>query len=139
MKVLSYLLAMMSPLLVDAQDIALAKKYEEKVVFTYGSSYMLDGQRLPKSGLSVLLNKYNDSRSEFQSAKKWSSIGMVINLASAIIPIYGLYQYKNSNKDFKPYLIASFATAYISFPILSKGRKHLHKSIWLYNKNALIN
>jgi hypothetical protein len=129
----------MSPLFVDAQDTALAKKYEQKVVYLYGSNYLLDGQKLPKSGLSVLLRKYHDSKSELVASKKWGTIGTAISLVSIALPFYGLQQYRTRNKDIRPYFFASIAINYISTPFLRKSRRHLHKSIWLYNKNALIN
>lgn len=126
-------------LFAKAQYPGLERKYHEKTVFLYGNQYMRDDQKLPKSGLAILLNSYPDSKNEYALSKKWGTIGGLINASSIALSFYGLYQYKENGRDMLPYFVASIATAYLSVPFMKKGRKHLHKSVWLYNKNVLVN
>lgn len=122
----------------NAQNLKLEEKYEERTVFLYGNQYMMAGEKLPKRSLPILLSEFPDSRSEYQLSRKWGTIGRIISLISVTLPLYGLYQYRQNNKDILPYGIASIGAAYLSIPFTVKGKKHLHKSVWLYNRNVLV-
>ncbi|HEX8333544.1 MAG TPA: hypothetical protein VF622_13035 [Segetibacter sp.] len=139
MKLIPLLLIFLISVSVKAQDTSIAKKYVQRTVFLYGGNYMLDGERLPASGLKVLLNKYSESRTEYIAAKKWKTAARVLVFGSFGLNIYALSLLRDNNSNYKEFFIASLITQYISFPIGRQGKKHFDKSVWLYNKNALAN
>jgi hypothetical protein len=139
MKYISIFILFLAPAFCVAQDENLAKKYEQKTVFLYGSQYMLDGERLPTSGLKIILSKYTDSKDEYISARKWTTIGQVLSLASVGMSFYSLSQIRTNTRNSRNFFLASIVTTYVSMPFLKKGKKHLQKSVWLYNKNVLVN
>jgi hypothetical protein len=138
MQYLVIIFFLITPVFANAQDTAISRKFEEKTIFLYGGKYMLDGQRLPKSSVIMLLNKYPESRAEYTISKKWITGARVLNAASLVLYVAAFSQLDSRNyQKFKTYTIASLVTMYISMPISRQGKRHFDKSLWLYNKNAM--
>jgi hypothetical protein len=130
---------MFTSALAIAQDTTLARKYQEKTIFVYGGKYLLDNQRLPKSSLKLLLNKYPESRNEFEIFRKWKTGANILNAGSLAFYMAAISQLINYNyQKFQTFVTASFVTSMISLPIGRQAKKHFDKSVWLYNKNTLI-
>lgn len=138
MKFFLLLLIIFQPVLANAQDSAILRKYEQRTVFLHGGKYMLDGQRLPKSSLKLLLNKYSESRAEYFASRKWATGSNILNTGALALYLAAISQMTRYNTSrFEQLFLASLVTSVISLPIARQGKKHFDKSLWLYNRNAM--
>jgi hypothetical protein len=95
--------------------------------------FYLNNQKLQVADLKPKLTKYSSSAFEFKKYQKRATPGTIILLTGLTA---GVIAFTRLNKDthfFTPYTITLFAGDLIGIPLMISAKKHLRKSVTLYN------
>lgn len=118
-----------------AQDTRLLDVYNKEVI-SYGRNYILNDTVIRFRDVRQLLIKYPDSRSAYLIYKRKSD-----QATFAAIPGLGLtlasFAFKDRDAQFAA-LTGGIVLGFVSSALRGKGYKHLQNSLWLYNRDVLV-
>jgi hypothetical protein len=121
--------------LLHAQRDSLLKVYNKEVI-SYGTVFIKDGEKMRFNEVQGLLLKFPDSGAEFLMYKKKSTVSRVLMISSLILVGAALSE---RNTDLGYVFVLSGIGVGIPATILGrKSYRHLQNSIWLYNRDILV-
>ena len=126
-------------LLTCAQDSStVLNKYDQRTIYQYGNKYMLNENLVNAKYLGDYLSKFDKSSLHFSQYKKLNRKAAIYRLLSLGVYVAGLSLIGRNNDlalaGVGTGLLLNFSTA---MPLSNTARKHLQKSIWLYNREVL--
>ena len=129
----------MSGVVIYAQDSStIISKYDQRTIYQYGKKYILNENPLKTRHLSDYLTKFNKSSVDFSRYKKLNRKAAAYGLLSLVLYVKGLSLIDTNNDLALGFagtgLLLGFSTA---VPISNRARKHLQRSIWLYNREVI--
>lgn len=99
--------------------------------------FYLNNQKLKIDDLKKMLNKFSSSSFEFKQYQKRNTSATVILLAGTVSGVIGFIRIKEDKNFFTPYSITLFTANIIGIPLVCSARKHLRKSVSLYNMEII--
>ena len=115
---------------------SIKERYEQQTVFWQGNKLMFQGQKLKLNQFKSELLRYEDSRMEFDLYKKHDRNGWIW-YGVAVGGIIASVAWRDDTASGIS-LGVSLSALLPSLIHLVKADKHLSKSIWLYNRDALL-
>lgn len=123
----------------NAQDSAALKKLETKTIYFLNNSTMLNGVKLNNTALKTEMQKFPETAAAYKLYTK-NYCTAKISLALSIASIVAGALLKDENESLSDgLLIGGLGGSIITFPLINAARKHKQKSVWLYNRNAMLN
>lgn len=108
---------------------------ETRSSFWRGTENFVNGKKIPPPEVGRLLKLFPESYDELIKARNAFVIGSSIWVAGAGVALIGILSKDKTSTG--PTIIAGAAIATGSIPFIIKSRKHLARSISLYNKSVM--
>jgi hypothetical protein len=134
------LLLMILPIccIAKSQDTTKATLHVDTIKYvTKSEKFYLNNKKLQVGDMKPMLLKYNSSAFEFKQYQKRATPGTIILLTGLTSGVIALTRLNKDKQFFTPYTITLFAGDLIGIPLMIWAKKHLRKSVRLYNKEIL--
>lgn len=129
---------------VSNQDSLLQKlkeNYETKTILSDGFGFEINGAYrgygLMLSKLKAELKNSSDAKAEFKLFEKKRNGVIALNLAGLGLIVTGASIYDSNKKIASGLILTGCLGVVFSLPLSAKASRHLSKSIWLYNRDAI--
>lgn len=119
----------------SAQQDSLLHLYNKEVI-SYGSVFIKDGQKMKFREVQDLLLKFPNSAAEFSMYKKKTTISRVLLVPAAIL--LGVAIAEANDETGYVFALGGAGLSIAGSIINRKGHRHLQNSLWLYNREILI-
>ncbi len=123
------------------QEKNVGELYTKNVITFYGQNgFMRNNQRLGLSDVKPLLKTFPASELEYKQYHKNRTLSLAFFIPAAVSGVLYFTQYDSNNNSTHP---AGFGLATIGFLVTAtifdqQAKKHLQKSVYLYNRDILI-
>ncbi|RYY41688.1 MAG: hypothetical protein EOO08_00745 [Chitinophagaceae bacterium] len=102
-----------------------------------GDRFYLADHKLRPSELSTLLAAYPSSAYELKQYRKRATPGTLFLLTGITAGVIALTRLSKDKQFFTPYTITLFVGDAVGIPLMIAAKKHLKKSVRLYNTELL--
>ena len=112
--------------------------YTQNVISVHGSNDFIRNDQFlkPKEAYS-LLNGFDDSAFELTAYKKYRTTEKILVLPALGFLVAAMTTQKNDNSLTYIFVAASVSFAIANIVFSEKAEKHLHRSVWLYNRDVI--
>ena len=122
--------------ILNAQQDKFLETYNRETIMGGVPPFMRDDKKINFKDVRPLLLKFNDSSAEFLAYKKKSTIANVLMIPAAIL--CGVLVSREDNDLNYPLALGCIGFGVTASIIKSQSNRHLQKSIWLYNRDILM-
>lgn len=119
---------------------SLKSVYDENVIFLYGGNKYYKNKRYYKlSNLDAEFGNSLDGFNEYLQYRQRSSLGSKLMLVTLVSYVGAITQLEKNNELAAGLGILGFSANIAAIPFFEKGARNLQKSVWLRNRDEIIN
>ena len=134
------LLFIMLPEGMEAQPEDLRTYYDREAISFFGDSrFLKNRQELSRKQVKPLLMSYEESARAYRLFSKTKKIGNALLIPAAGLYVGSFFVLPNNQKAAFWGLVGSVAVVCISIPFQNDAKKHLQRSVHMYNREILGN